>query len=602
MPLTAVDFVPRGPIRSADIKQFVDLFTGVMIDQPITFRNSVAIGGNQGQTQAALSLYGAVNQTSNLINLYPSVASLNPTFGFAASGAFGWGPGGNLVQDTFLSRIGTQNGHVTDTPGLLLQPNIEVTGSIFCDGPISFPTGGAITDGGAAGIHVGQDLTVQRNLYIGNDHVQVIAERAGGGAVTLQPTLLIHGADAAASGLTYANAHLQVRGDDMADAAGTMITASSAYIFSTNWLEFDVHFYKITAGVGWPGTACLLDYDVDASNAAGGRISMVAGRIGIAGIANPNGDAMQVFGNATINGILSTTGGALIQGGLTVNANLVVGTNVAIAGALAANSIQCNTNLNVDTITIDSAANSMNAKLAFNQAVGPKINLYDSGGGQWFGFGINASEMYACIPNTATFNIRAQNQSGPILWSFGGNGGISFGSPGGNQISMDPNGPQITFVTPNDPQGGGQLYRNIKPSSRPASSVGGGEIQIDLRLYVDGDITAGTYVHGIQFIQTSDPQVKANAIVMPDLDCMTMIRDPALNVYTYQITPPVSGGYPAPTPTDIGFMANEVYAAAPQFSALDSTNHPVAVNYSNMAALLWGALRQLDARCVAKGI
>jgi hypothetical protein len=160
----------------------------------------------------------------------------------------------------------------------------------------------------------------------------------------------------------------------------------------------------------------------------------------------------------------------------------------------------------------------------------------------------------------------------------------------------------ITLYNPSDPQGGGQSIRTISASNRSAATYGGGEIHMAIRLYVDGDITAGTYVHGISFINTSDMAVKQNAAVVSDADCMTRVRNPALPVYSYEIPPPVGEGGITPTPTDVGFSAADVYAVAPEFAALGTDGQPVGVTYSNMSALLWGALRELDARCQAKGI
>lgn len=156
----------------------------------------------------------------------------------------------------------------------------------------------------------------------------------------------------------------------------------------------------------------------------------------------------------------------------------------------------------------------------------------------------------------------------------------------------------ITLYNVSDPQGGGQSFRTIAASTRPAATYGAGEVHIGLRLFCDGDIEAGTYVHGIAFVQTSDPNLKANMTAFSDDTCMQRVRDPRMPVYTYQITPPVTGGV-TPTIQDIGFSAADVYAASPEFAALDQTSTPVGVTYTNMAALLWGALRQLDARVQA---
>ncbi|HSS25390.1 MAG TPA: hypothetical protein VLL82_13550 [Mycobacterium sp.] len=582
MPLSAVNFITKGPVLHADLLQFFNLFTGVMVDQPVTFSNVLAIGGNQGATTVPLKLYGAVGQTTHLLDLYPDRTSAQPGFGFSAIGNFGWGPGGDAPIDTSLSRIGTQFG-TADMAGLSIVPRLRMGGDLDMFGSIVFPSGSAIADGGAGVVNLGTHAAVQSLLYVGFDHGQYLNE-VGPGLMGIQPTLLIHGANAAASGLTYANAHLQVRGDDMADVAGTFAMGFSAYTFATNWLQFNPKFYKVTAGTGWPGIALLLDYDVDASVSAGGRISMVNGRVGVgAQLANPNGDLFQTMGAATIGG------------GLTVHGNT-----------------QIDNSLNVDLITIDSAANSGNAKLAFPQSATPKISLYDNGAGDFWGFGINSGELYTVIHNPGSWSIRAGSPSGLqyllyTLTTIGSDpnvamlqtqhGGLFIG-PGIASADL----PNITLYTPNDPQGQGQAFRVITPSTRPASQVGGGEVHIGIRLFCDGDITSGTNMHAVSFMTTSDPRLKSNMTLMPDDMCMARIRAPSVPVYSYTITPPVTGGYPSPTQPDMGFDANDVYRNSPEFAALDSTGTPTAVVYGQMASLLWGALRNLDARCQAKGI
>jgi hypothetical protein len=116
------------------------------------------------------------------------------------------------------------------------------------------------------------------------------------------------------------------------------------------------------------------------------------------------------------------------------------------------------------------------------------------------------------------------------------------------------------------------------------------------------DFTVGHTITCQNLVQTSDMRLKSGAAVMTDDVCIARIRDPGVSVYSYQLAPPEGGSTPpdgvTPTPTDIGFDAAQIYAASPEFAALrDGT--PVGVNYSNMAALLWGALRQLDARVQA---
>lgn len=54
--------------------------------------------------------------------------------------------------------------------------------------------------------------------------------------------------------------------------------------------------------------------------------------------------------------------------------------------------------------------NSPGAFLTFPQATGPKICLYDNGGGSFYGLGINGAEMYSSF--TGTYSLRATNGAG----------------------------------------------------------------------------------------------------------------------------------------------------------------------------------------------
>jgi hypothetical protein len=98
-------------------------------------------------------------------------------------------------------------------------------------------------------------------------------------------------------------------------------------------------------------------------------------------------------------------------------------------------------------------------------------------------------------------------------------------------------------------------------------------------------------MYAIQFVQTSDPRLKQNMSVIPDDNCMDRIRCP-VPVQTYQLG----------EAWDIGFSAPDMAECSPEFVARDAEGTPAGLSYANMAALLWGALRQLDARCTAKGI
>ena len=172
MSLNATNFVAQGPIKSADMRQFVDLFTGVMTDQPVTFKNTLMVGGSQSNSTPPLKLFGATGQTGNLIELYPTAGSANATFGFAALGQFAWGPGSPAANDTFLSRIALQNGHATDTAGVLIDPYLEVKGNVSALGYV-YQNGATIA--GPAGtpflLQLNQDLIVNRHISAGGHQI-----------------------------------------------------------------------------------------------------------------------------------------------------------------------------------------------------------------------------------------------------------------------------------------------------------------------------------------------------------------------------------------------------------------------------------------------
>jgi cytoskeletal protein CcmA (bactofilin family) len=177
MPLDQTNFHPLGPVKSVDLLQFYNLHTGVMLDQPVTYRNALSVGGNQGLTTTPLKVYGAVGQNTNLIDLYVDRTQAQPGFGLTATGVLAWGPGSTAPQDTYVSRIGTQNGHSSDTAGVLVTPLLEVDGALTVDGTATFK--GVITGPGNRLTVPGLD--VQGTLTVA-------------GATTLNSTLNVAGA------------------------------------------------------------------------------------------------------------------------------------------------------------------------------------------------------------------------------------------------------------------------------------------------------------------------------------------------------------------------------------------------------------------------
>ena len=196
MPLTAVNFVTKGPVLHADMLQFFNLFTGVMVDQPVTFKNMLTLGGSQGSTTVPLKVYGAVGQTGHLLDLYTDNTNANPGWGIAAAGQMGWGPGGAAPIDTNLSRVALQNGHATDTAGLLVSPYLEITGVMALDGSISWKTSSASIQQGAAGslaLTINQDLTARNVTLTGALGGNAVVSNANLGPDVARASLLTNG-------------------------------------------------------------------------------------------------------------------------------------------------------------------------------------------------------------------------------------------------------------------------------------------------------------------------------------------------------------------------------------------------------------------------
>jgi len=573
------------------MKQFVDLFTGVMTDQPVTFKNALSLGGNQGNTTAPLSLYGAVGQTSNLLNLYPDPSSLQPTFGFAAYGRFSWGPGGAGVQDTFLSRIATQNGHATDTAGLLIDPHLEVTGAIQATA-YNFTNGTTIDTDGALSVRINQDLTVNRRINL-----------PFVGAAANQPSIqLANNAFISAKSSTGAVIPVLSTTTDNFTAFYTGPTGL-AFVNSTNTTRVasitptgDGNFAYLSTSDGNNGILssrngnlylrpsgsnvwCIMD--------VGQGLLMPTGSIQVqAGYVSAGAPISGAVGDLTAHRADNT--GYLYLGNPTHYVGFD-GTNYQ----MPTSGMNLGGNLNAASITLASAANSMGALLAFPQTLGPKINLYDQAG-SYYGMGISNAEMYFSVPGSSVFTWRQNNSAGAVLFQTRSDGRLI----ANHDICI--NGPSVLNLNWNDGAGSGECL--VSPGSNVSHS---GAVYLSPHAYVFFDLGVGHVVTCQSVVQTSDPSVKQNMNVMLDSDCMLRIREPGVQVYTYQLPPPTPAppDQPVvPTATDIGMDAVQVYVHSPEFAALDSGGAPVGVNYANMAALLWGALRDLDKRCVAYGI
>lgn len=106
MPLSAVNMVQNGHLIHPDIKQFFDLFTGAMSDQPITFATSVQVG----------SLYSTGSTTTNgtLVGTGGTVMSGNLPYAstpgqWCVGGWIDGGPVGGAPRSLTLNIYGLGN-------------------------------------------------------------------------------------------------------------------------------------------------------------------------------------------------------------------------------------------------------------------------------------------------------------------------------------------------------------------------------------------------------------------------------------------------------------------------------------------------------------
>ena len=345
-----------------------------------------------------------------------------------------------------------------------------------------------------------------------------------------------------------------------------------------------------SSGVGmemfWSGTAGVLQ----ARNAATAGFAPVQLYGSTITLGINGGSHLAIAGDGTVttgsslvdNGNLTVAGGTVLQG-VTINGSLAVGGTANITGTITCNTISAQT-INGTALGITGLAT-----ITSNATVGGVLNV--NGGG-----------LYLAANNDCYIGrIGADSLGMPGTLYIGHSNDTYFQRSAAGAIMVNN---RLRFTVDS---GGGPAQIDWPGGASVANgtsvSRSGAVVYLSAHAFVFFDLECGHTMTCQNLVQTSDPNLKSNMVIVPDVDCMTRVRNTGLEVKAYQLTPPPgepSG--PNPTPTDIGFDATQVYAVAPEFAALNDQGQPVGVTYSNMAAMLWGALRSLDARCVAKGI
>lgn len=199
MPLIGVpDIAPGLGIKAADILQYFNLFTGVMQDQPVTFKYQALIGGGSTISPAStvLTVKGVATQSGDLILTQDNLG--NPLFEVKADGSIAQHNAASII--TGSGGLQVTGGGLTVTAGGL----IVTAGGIAVSGGLTVSTGlltvsaggltvtgdilshGSTNDSSAFGLQVTNAAATQNNFLVRNDGQVFLGQggtvRVGAGA------------------------------------------------------------------------------------------------------------------------------------------------------------------------------------------------------------------------------------------------------------------------------------------------------------------------------------------------------------------------------------------------------------------------------------
>jgi hypothetical protein len=550
VPLTAVNFVNKGPVLHADLLQFYNLFTGVMIDQPVTFKNAVSIGGSQGISTVPLRLYGTTGQSGHLIDLYTDPTQAQPGFGFSALGSFGWGPGGTAGQDTFLSRVARQNGHASDTAGLLVQPYLEVMGTVQATGLTSLG-GASITGALSAGS-------------------AAISGTLTAGATTITGLLTVTG-NVNAYYLTTSdgsNGVVQARN-------GSLYLRSSG---GANSVIIDTGSGGLTVPAGPINTTGALSVGGNAT-ISGGTLTVSSANSGIlylgdAAISRWNPQQIRFMGNS----------------GITIAAGNLAFENAGSQIVFASGG------------TLSSSASP--ARLVTNVPFAP-FAVTDGGTGGNINLGSpTVNGVLSCNPTWGVI-VQSNVAKGAILFSDNSGTGLYLG------LQSDSANGGYHFVGYNKLYAQQWI---IEGSSYAYITLGrsANEIALDVHAITQGDHYVNGTLSAGNVINRSSRVLKSDILGLNNANAMARVMDPRVGPVTFQAAPSVQAeidarGIPPngyrPYARQVGFLAEDMQYVVPEAVAYDATtSEATGINYGALTAILWAALRDLNTRAVAFGI
>ena len=149
-----------------------------------------------------------------------------------------------------------------------------------------------------------------------------------------------------------------------------------------------------------------------------------------------------------------------------------------------------------------------------------------------------------------------------------------------------------------------------------ACYIGVGRSNVEIggytHLFSNGSFYATLDAQATSFTVHSSERYKLNLSVMSDAECLSRLLTPGLDVYSFESRlteeareahdnrPPDSS---RPSLNRIGFTAEQMDKVVPEAVAYSTNdNSPDGISYSDLSALMWGAIRALNARLDKAGI
>lgn len=252
---------------------------------------------------------------------------------------------------------------------------------------------------------VNQNNTVQLMVLDNSGNLTVSTASVGG-------SIFMGRSVAGALYLESSNAHgLQWRGD-----------LGAIWCFTSDlWMDQNIVFGG-TGHLYWEGSKQVYSY----FNGSDVTMNMA----GPWGVSAPFLSCTTLYlGGERANPFIQAAGAAIRYGAPLHSFELATGglgplqcSSVSASSSMSTAAIQCDHNINCSTLSFDSGSSQAGAKLAFPPTTGAKISLYDGGGVQWYGLGVNSNEFAFAVPSGANFTFHSGGMNGTIIFNILSNG------------------------------------------------------------------------------------------------------------------------------------------------------------------------------------